>query len=100
MELRKPSLLHYYCSCGVCENQSETLIIEEVHAIARLGPNQVLYEGFYVAGYLGEGMPAQCTFYSAPSADAPELLPTLTFMDPKDGSIKDIIELDNYELVY
>ena len=37
MELRKPSLLHYYCSCGVCENQSETLIIEEPDAHGPFG---------------------------------------------------------------
>lgn len=97
---KKPILLHYYCSCGTCNNSSETLIIENVSSIGRLGPENLLYEGFYVEGYLGDGIFAQCTFYEPPHPGAPELPPTLTFVDPKNGSIKDVIELDNYELVY
>lgn len=99
MEIKKPALLHYYCNCGACENQSETLIVEECHGVHRLGPEHRIYSGFYIVGCLGDGREAQCTFYETPDPTLPDLPPTLTFRN-KDGSIIDIIELDDYELVY
>lgn len=96
--MKKPILLHFY-NPNENSNKSETMIVEEVHPVITLGPSRRAYSGIYVTGFLGNGQEARCAFYETPDKSLPPIKPTLVLSNP-DGSIKDVIELDDYELVY